>query len=52
MECSRCICTDCDKQDRCEVCLKCFYDASDNAKQECILKNLCKGEYELPEVTI
>lgn len=51
-ECNGCTCHDCDIQDSCEECLKCFADSGLGAKSECILKNLCKGEYELPEVTI
>ena len=40
-ECSECICADCRKQDRCNICLECCKSSSDSSKKECP-----KGAYE------
>jgi hypothetical protein len=34
-ECSVCICPDCQKQDKCEICENCFTCQGENAKNEC-----------------
>ena len=34
-DCEVCFCQDCQKQDECEICKKCYTCPGDNAKSEC-----------------